>query len=63
MLLTVSDNGAGMDEAVRARAFDEFFTTKPKGKGCGIGLALSRRLLREAGGDITLESHPGRRAR
>jgi len=59
VLLTVADNGAGMDERTRGRAFDEFFTTKPQGKGCGIGLALSRRLLREAGGDIALESHPG----
>ena len=62
VLLTVSDNGAGMDEGVRSRAFEEFFTTKPQGKGCGIGLALSRRLLREAGADITLESHPGQGA-
>ena len=60
--LTVSDNGAGMDGDTRSRAFDEFFTTKPRGKGCGIGLALSRRLLREAGGDIALESQPGRGA-
>jgi signal transduction histidine kinase len=59
VLLTVADNGTGMDERIRSRAFDEFFTTKPQGKGCGIGLALSRRLLRESGGDITLESHPG----
>jgi signal transduction histidine kinase len=59
VLLIVSDNGAGMDERVRARAFDEFFTTKPQGKGCGIGLALSRRLLCESGGDIALESQPG----
>ena len=32
----------GMDERTRGRAFDEFFTTKPQGKGCGIGLALAR---------------------
>jgi len=59
VLLMVTDNGAGMDERIRARAFDEFFTTKPQGKGCGIGLALSRRLLCESGGDIALESQPG----
>ncbi len=59
VVLTVTDNGTGMDEATRLRAFDEFFTTKPKGKGCGLGLALSRSLLREAGGDIELESRPG----
>jgi len=59
VLLSVADNGTGMDERTRSRAFDEFFTTKPQGKGCGIGLALSRRLLCECGGDIALESQPG----
>lgn len=63
VLLTVTDNGSGMDARTRACAFDDFFTTKPKGKGCGIGLALSRRLLRQAGGDITLESQPGQGTR
>lgn len=59
VLLVVCDNGSGMDGAVQARAFEEFFTTKPKGRGCGIGLALSRRLLREVGGHIELASQPG----
>jgi len=63
VLLTVADNGTGMDERTRGRAFDEFFTTKPRGGGCGIGLALSRRLLRESGGDIALESQPGQGTR
>ena len=63
VLLTVADNGTGMDERTRGRAFDEFFTTKPRGEGCGIGLALSRRLLRESGGDIALESQPGQGTR
>lgn len=59
IVLTVSDNGKGMDEQTRARAFEEYFTTKPQGKGTGIGLALSRRLLSEAGAAIELESLPG----
>jgi signal transduction histidine kinase len=59
VVLTVSDNGTGMDERTRARAFDEFFTTKARGAGSGIGLALCRRLLREGGGAIELESQPG----
>ncbi len=59
VVITVADNGAGMDEDIRTRAFDEFFTTKPQGKGSGLGLALSRRLLRAAGGEIELESLPG----
>lgn len=60
VLLTVADNGTGMDETVRRRAFEEFFTTKPHGRGTGLGLALSRRLLRAAGADIELQSQPGR---
>jgi signal transduction histidine kinase len=57
--MTVSDNGKGMEEPVKARAFEDFFTTKPRGKGSGIGLGLSRRLLRSAGGEIELDSLPG----
>jgi signal transduction histidine kinase len=56
--ITVTDNGIGMDAATRARAFDEFFTTKPRGKGSGLGLALSRRLLAAAGGEIEIDSRP-----
>lgn len=59
VVMTVSDNGKGMDEQVKARAFEDFFTTKPHGKGSGIGLGLSRRLLRSAGGEVELDSLPG----
>ena len=55
----IRDNGHGMDAAVLARAFDESFTTKPAGKGRGIGLYLCKTLVEEAGGRITLESSPG----
>ena len=60
--LRVSDNGHGMDEAVLARAFDESFTTKPAGKGRGLGLFLCRTLIEEAGGRIELASTPGKGA-
>lgn len=57
--LTIEDNGAGMDEAVRRRAFDMFFTTKARGLGSGLGLALVHRVVTEAGGVVSVESKPG----
>ena len=59
LVLIVSDNGAGMDAATRARAFEEAFTTKPAGKGSGLGLFLCRSLIEEMGGHISLESERG----
>ena len=59
VLLRVSDNGQGMDEAVLGRTFDESFTTKPAGKGRGLGLFLCRALIERAGGRIELVSTPG----
>lgn len=54
--LTVSDNGQGIPEATQAKVFEEFFTTKPAGKGSGLGLALCRNLLETCGGSIHLVS-------
>jgi len=59
ILLSVSDNGHGMDASVLSRAFDQAFTTKPAGKGRGIGLYLCKGLVEEAGGGIELQSTPG----
>ncbi len=56
ILLLVSDNGQGMDPAVLAHTFEENFTTKPAGKGRGIGLYLCKTLIEEIGGRIDLES-------
>ena len=58
-VLTVTDNGAGMDSETLAHAFEEFFTTKPKGKGSGIGLAVSKSLIESDGGIIGIESELG----
>ncbi len=51
--ITVSDSGPGINPAVRARLFQPFHSTKPAGQGLGLGLALSRDELRQAGGDLS----------
>ena len=53
--LRVADNGPGVAEALRARIFDAYFTTKPEGTGTGIGLAVARSMARAHGGDLVLE--------
>ncbi|MBT0962919.1 sensor histidine kinase [Denitromonas iodatirespirans] len=57
--LTVSDCGPGFTPEVEARLFEPFFTTKPSGDGLGLGLAISRDILRELGGDMTARATPG----
>ncbi|MEG4351176.1 ATP-binding protein [Microcoleus sp. LAD1_D5] len=47
ILVTIADNGVGMTETVRAKLFTPFFTTKPIGKGTGMGLSISRKILIE----------------
>jgi CheY-like chemotaxis protein len=58
--LAVSDNGAGMDESVRARIFEPFFTTKPPGLGTGLGLSMIYGLAKQHGGFVTVDSAAGR---
>jgi PAS domain S-box-containing protein len=58
--LTVADTGCGMPADVVARAFEPFFTTKGPGNGTGLGLATAYGVITEAGGDIHIDSLPGR---
>jgi signal transduction histidine kinase len=57
--LSVRDNGPGVPAALRERLFEAFFTTKPVGRGTGLGLAVTRDLVRAHGGRIELEGGAG----
>jgi len=61
--LCVEDDGPGVPEAVRARLFEPFVTTKEVGKGTGLGLAVCRGLIEAAGGTIQLDEAHGPGAR
>lgn len=60
-VVEIRDTGHGMSDEVAAHAFEPFFTTKEVGKGTGLGLDISRRIVVERhGGEIAVDSSPGR---
>ena len=60
VVVEIGDTGAGMSHEAQAHAFEPFFTTKGVGKGTGLGLDISRRIIVDRhGGEITIEAQPG----
>lgn len=62
VVLSVSDDGPGMNEATRRRIFDPFYTTKASGKGTGLGLSIAYQLVKRNNGTIEVHSGEGRGA-
>lgn len=58
-VVTVTDNGAGMDQETKRRVFEPFFTTKAPGKGSGFGLATAYGIVELHGGTINVDSKLG----
>ncbi|GAB4259136.1 MAG: hypothetical protein Kow0092_07150 [Deferrisomatales bacterium] len=61
--IAVSDTGPGMDEEVRGRVFEPYFTTREVGQGSGLGLAVVHGTVTGLGGEVAVDSAPGRGTR
>jgi len=59
LLVEVEDQGEGIPAEIRDQVFDAFFSTKPVGKGSGLGLSITKRILDEHGGSVDLASEVG----
>lgn len=63
LIYQVEDNGVGMDYELKKKVFTTFFSTKTSGKGTGLGLLVTRRIVQEHGGRVTMESDEGKGSR
>ncbi len=59
VIVTITDNGCGMSEETQQKLFEPFFTTKPVGQGTGLGMSISYEIIKNHGGEITVDSAPG----
>lgn len=62
VLVSCRDTGEGIRAEIKPRIFDPLFTTKQRGQGSGLGLAVAHQIIHEHGGAITVESEPGQGA-
>ena len=61
LVIRFADNGEGMGEETRRRAYENFFTTKPVGQGTGLGMAITRDIIENKhGGKLSFESEEGK---
>ena len=59
VLISISDTGAGIAKEALPKVFEAGYTTKAVGEGAGLGLAISREIVRTHGGEICIQSQPG----
>lgn len=59
VVISIQDDGCGMDEIVIEKIFDPLFTTKPAGQGTGLGLSSANEFVRQSGGFLRVQSNPG----